>query len=105
MGPALGGVKTAVKEKKMEFNDFTGAVLGGQLYGHLDMEVLEKMPSRAEANSMLLGSIFGPSSTFMAVVEGLGADDDSEKGAEGDAAVAVADAEGESKDAGESPAQ
>lgn len=101
MGPALGGVKTAVKAKKMEFNDFTGAVMGGQLYGHLDLEVLESMPSRAEANAMLLGSLFGPSSTLMAVVEGLGADDSGE-GAEGDGAAA---AEGEKKDAGESPAQ
>lgn len=106
MGPTLGGVKSAVKEKKMEFNEVTGAVVGGQLYGHLDLEVLESMPSRAEANGMLLGSLFGPSSTLMAVLEGYGKDDESEaKGADAEAAGAGAGAESEAKDAGESPAQ
>lgn len=98
MGPALGGFKSAMKEGKMEFNVFTGAVVDGQLYGHKDLEVLESMPSRNEANAMLLGSLFGPSSTLMAVLEGLGSDD-SEEGDVGGGA------ESEAKDSGESPAQ
>uniref|UniRef100_A0A803KX05 Uncharacterized protein n=1 Tax=Chenopodium quinoa TaxID=63459 RepID=A0A803KX05_CHEQI len=88
VGPVLGGVKSAVKEGKMEFNDFPGAVVGGQLYGHLDLEVFQSTPSKMEANGMVLGSLFGPSSTLMAVLEGFCAEDSGNV----DAADAPADA-------------
>ncbi|KAK9678318.1 hypothetical protein RND81_11G203400 [Saponaria officinalis] len=79
VGQALNEVKAKVKESKMEFNEFSGAVVDGQLYGHLDLKVLENTPSRGEANAMVLQSVFGPSSTLMAVLEGFGSD---EKGGE-----------------------
>ncbi|XP_021713862.1 50S ribosomal protein L10, chloroplastic-like [Chenopodium quinoa] len=97
VGPVLGGVKSAVKEGKMEFNDFPGAVVGGQLYGHLDLEVFQSTPSKMEANGMVLGSLFGPSSTLMAVLEGFCAEDSGN--------VDAADAPADAKDVSESPAQ
>ncbi|GAB4848237.1 hypothetical protein Ancab_002904 [Ancistrocladus abbreviatus] len=77
---AMGGIKSVVKEGKLEFNDFTGAVFGGKLYGHLDLEVVESMPSKVESDGMLLGSLYSPGSSLIALLEGFG--DDSEKGAE-----------------------
>ncbi|KMT09150.1 hypothetical protein BVRB_6g132570 [Beta vulgaris subsp. vulgaris] len=90
VGPVMGGVKAAVKDGKMEFNDFPGAVVGGQLYGHLDLEVFRSSPSKMESHGMLLGSLFGPSSTLMAIVEGFAADD-----AAADAGASDVPAEGE----------
>ncbi|XP_057537767.1 50S ribosomal protein L10, chloroplastic-like [Amaranthus tricolor] len=75
VGPVMGSVKNAVKDSKLEFNDFPGAVVGGQLYGHLDLEVFQNTPSKVEAYGMLLGSLFGPSSTLMAILEGFCVDD------------------------------
>ncbi|KAH9624033.1 hypothetical protein KSS87_008626 [Heliosperma pusillum] len=93
VGPALTGVKAKVKEGKMEFNEFTGGVIDGMLFGHLDLKVLESSPSRDEANGMILQSVFGPSSTLMAVLEGIGCDDVAAEGA--------GQGEGESKVGGE----
>ncbi|KAL2906813.1 50S ribosomal protein L10 chloroplastic [Bienertia sinuspersici] len=101
VGPVMVGVKAAAKEGKMEFNDFPGAIVGGQLYGHLDLEVFQSTPTKMEANGMLLGSLFGPSSTLMAVLEGFCVDDPEN----GSASDAPAEGESEAKDVGESPAQ
>lgn len=101
VGPVMGGVRTAAKDGKLEFNDFPGAVVGGHLYGHLDLEVLQSTPSKMEAHGMLLGSLFGPSSTLMAVLEGFCADDPGNEGA----SDVPAEGEGDAKDVSESPAQ
>ncbi|GAB4847767.1 hypothetical protein Ancab_026830, partial [Ancistrocladus abbreviatus] len=55
-----GGMRSVVKEGKLDFNDFTEAVLGGKLYEHLDLEVLESMPSKVQSEGMLLGSLNSP---------------------------------------------
>ncbi|GAB2285234.1 hypothetical protein Dimus_019687 [Dionaea muscipula] len=80
---AMGGVKSVVKEGKLEFNDFTGAVVGGQLYGHLELEVLESMPSKVESDGMLLGSLYSPASSLIALLQGFG--DDLDKSSAGEA--------------------
>lgn len=104
VGPVMGGVKSAAKEGKLEFNDFPGAMVGGQLYGHLDLEVFKSSPSKLEAHGMVLGSLFGPSSTLMAVLEGFCADD-SDNGAAASDAPPEGEGEGGAKDVGETPAQ
>ncbi|GMH06695.1 hypothetical protein Nepgr_008535 [Nepenthes gracilis] len=68
---AMGGLRSVVKEGKLEFNGFTGAVIGGRLYGHLDLEVLESMPSKAESDGMLLGSLYSPASSLIALLQGV----------------------------------
>ncbi|GAB2283151.1 hypothetical protein Dimus_017680 [Dionaea muscipula] len=77
---AMGGVKSVVKEGKLEFNDFTGAVVGGQLYGHLELEVLESMPSKVESDGMLLGSLYSPASSLISLLQGFGHDLDKSSG-------------------------
>lgn len=49
------------KEKKLEENDFAGAVFEGKFYGPSDFKSLENMPTRAEIYAQLLGALQGPS--------------------------------------------
>ncbi|KAL9245944.1 hypothetical protein vseg_019537 [Gypsophila vaccaria] len=74
VGPAMAEVKARVKEGRMEFNEMSGAMIlqGADVYAHLDLKLLESAPSRVEANALVLQSLFGPSSTLMAVLEGEG---------------------------------
>ncbi|KAJ8765921.1 hypothetical protein K2173_020437 [Erythroxylum novogranatense] len=48
------------REKKLDGNDFTGAVFEGKFYGPSDFKQLETMPSRAEIYAKVLGSLQGP---------------------------------------------
>ncbi|KAJ9175249.1 hypothetical protein P3X46_013821 [Hevea brasiliensis] len=48
------------KEKKLENNDFTGAVFEGKFYGPGDFKQLETMPSRAELYAKILGALQSP---------------------------------------------
>ncbi|KAK0592679.1 hypothetical protein LWI29_023482 [Acer saccharum] len=48
------------KERKLEENDFTGAVFEGKFYGPGDFKALETMPTRAEIYAKMLGALQGP---------------------------------------------
>ncbi|KAG8650774.1 50S ribosomal protein L10, chloroplastic [Manihot esculenta] len=48
------------KEKKLENNDFTGAVFEGKFYGPGDFKQLETMPSRGELYAKILGALQSP---------------------------------------------
>ncbi|KAL9418963.1 hypothetical protein AB3S75_036842 [Citrus x aurantiifolia] len=48
------------KEKKLEENDFAGAVFEGKFYAPGDFKALESMPTRAEIYAKLLGALQGP---------------------------------------------
>ncbi|ONK61863.1 uncharacterized protein A4U43_C08F34360 [Asparagus officinalis] len=57
---ALKPYRAFQKERKLENNDFTGAVFEGRFYGPDEFKVLETMPSRAEIYAKLLGAVQGP---------------------------------------------
>lgn len=57
------------KEKKLEDNDFTGAVFEGKFYAPGDFKVLESMPTRAEIYAKLLGSLKGPASSVVSTIQ------------------------------------
>ncbi|KAJ9159487.1 hypothetical protein P3X46_024994 [Hevea brasiliensis] len=48
------------QKEKLENNDFTGAVFEGKFYGPGDFKQLEKIPSRAEIYSKILGALQSP---------------------------------------------
>ncbi|EEF43606.1 50S ribosomal protein L10, chloroplastic [Ricinus communis] len=58
---ALKPYRTFQKDKKLESNDFTGAVFEGKFYGPDDFKQLETMPSRAEIYAKILGALQSPS--------------------------------------------
>lgn len=57
------------KEKKLEDNDFTGAVFEGKFYGPGDFKALENMPTRAEIYAKLLGSLNSPASSLVGTIQ------------------------------------
>lgn len=57
---ALKPYRAFQRERKLEENDFTGAVFEGKFYGPDEFKVLETMPSRAEIYAKLLGAVQGP---------------------------------------------
>lgn len=57
------------KEKKLEDNDFTGAVFEGKYYGPDDFKALETMPSRAEIYAKMLGLLNGPASSLVGTIQ------------------------------------
>ncbi|PON44400.1 Ribosomal protein [Parasponia andersonii] len=57
------------KERKLEENDFTGAVFEGKFYGPGDFKQLETMPTRAEIYAKLLGSLQGPASSLVGTIQ------------------------------------
>ncbi|XP_068644917.1 large ribosomal subunit protein uL10c-like, partial [Aristolochia californica] len=57
---ALKPYRSFQKEKKLEDNDFTGAVLEGKFYAPNEFKAHETMPTRAEIYAKLLGSLQGP---------------------------------------------
>lgn len=66
---ALKPYRNFQKEKKLEENDFTGAVFEGQFYGPGEFKVLETLPTRAEIYANLLGSVKGPASAVVGTVQ------------------------------------
>uniref|UniRef100_A0A2P2K061 Large ribosomal subunit protein uL10c n=1 Tax=Rhizophora mucronata TaxID=61149 RepID=A0A2P2K061_RHIMU len=48
------------EKKKLDTNDFTGAVFEGRFYGPGDFKQLETMPTRSETYAKILGSLQGP---------------------------------------------
>lgn len=57
------------KERKLEENDFTGAVFEGKFYGPDEFKTLESMPSRAEVYAQLLGSLKSPASSLVSTLQ------------------------------------
>lgn len=62
------------KENELQYNDFSGAMIEGKLYGHSDLEVLETVGSKTEVDAMLLGSLYTPASTLIILLQGFGGD-------------------------------
>ncbi|KAF7828990.1 50S ribosomal protein L10, chloroplastic-like [Senna tora] len=66
---ALKPYRDFQKEKKLEDNDFTGAVFEGKFYGPEEFKKLESMPSRAEIYAQLLGSLKSPASGLVSTLQ------------------------------------
>ncbi|XP_010262019.1 PREDICTED: 50S ribosomal protein L10, chloroplastic-like [Nelumbo nucifera] len=66
---ALKPYRSFQKEKKLEDNDFTGAVFEGKFYGPFDFKALETMPTRAEIYAKLLGSLQSPASALVGTLQ------------------------------------
>lgn len=66
---ALKPYRSFQKEKKLEDNDFTGAVFEGKFYGPSDFKALETMPSRAEVYAKLLGSLQSPAISLISTLQ------------------------------------
>ncbi|GAU18348.1 hypothetical protein TSUD_202370 [Trifolium subterraneum] len=57
------------KERKLEENDFTGAVFEGKFYGPDEFKKLETLPTRAEIYASLLGSLKSPASALVTTIQ------------------------------------
>ncbi|EXB88484.1 50S ribosomal protein L10 [Morus notabilis] len=57
------------KERKLDGNDFTGAVFEGKFYGPEDFKKLETLPTRAEIYAKLLGSLQGPALGLVGTIQ------------------------------------
>ncbi|XP_043697595.1 50S ribosomal protein L10, chloroplastic [Telopea speciosissima] len=66
---ALKPYRDFQKEKKLDANDFTGAVFEGKFYGASDFKALETMPTRAEIYAKLLGSLQSPASALVGTLQ------------------------------------
>eukprot|EP00262_Sarcandra_glabra_P020570 TRINITY_DN8255_c0_g2_i1.p1 TRINITY_DN8255_c0_g2~~TRINITY_DN8255_c0_g2_i1.p1 ORF type:complete len:250 (-),score=24.26 TRINITY_DN8255_c0_g2_i1:255-941(-) len=66
---ALKPYRNFQKEKKLEDNDFTGAVFEGKYYGPADFKALETMPTRAEIYAKLLGSLQSPAISLVSTLQ------------------------------------
>lgn len=66
---AIKPYRSFQKEKKLEDNDFTGAVFEGKFYAPGDFKALETMPSRAEIYAKLLGSLKSPASSLVGTIQ------------------------------------
>lgn len=66
---ALKPYRTFQKEKKLEANDFSGAVFEGKFYPPEEFKALETMPTRAEIYAKLLGSFKSPASAVVGTLQ------------------------------------
>ncbi|KAF8396649.1 hypothetical protein HHK36_018273 [Tetracentron sinense] len=66
---ALKPYRNFQKEKKLEDNDFTGAVFEGKFYDPSEFKALETMPTRAEIYAKLLGSLQSPASALVGTLQ------------------------------------
>lgn len=57
------------KEKKLEDNDFSGAVFEGKFYSPDEFKVLETLPTRMEVYAKLLGSLKSPASSVVGTLQ------------------------------------
>ncbi|KAI4385718.1 hypothetical protein MLD38_003713 [Melastoma candidum] len=71
---AIKPYRTFQKEKKLEENDFTGAVFEGKFYGPGEVKELESLPTRAEIYSKLLGGLQGPAIGLVSTLQAPGRD-------------------------------
>ncbi|PIA38738.1 hypothetical protein AQUCO_02700146v1 [Aquilegia coerulea] len=66
---ALKPYRDFQKEKKLEDNDFTGAVFEGKFYQPSEFKQLESMPTKAEIYAKLLGSLQSPASALVSTLQ------------------------------------
>ncbi|KAG6476944.1 50S ribosomal protein L10, chloroplastic-like [Zingiber officinale] len=66
---ALKPYRTFQRERKLEENDFTGAVFEGKFYAPDEFKSLETMPSRAEIYGKILGAIKSPSISLVSTLQ------------------------------------
>ena len=66
---ALKPYRTFQRERKLEDNDFTGAVFEGKFYAPAEFKALETLPTRAEIYSTLLGSLKSPASALVGTIQ------------------------------------
>lgn len=66
---ALKPYRTFQKERKLEDNDFSGAVFEGKFYAPTEFKALETMPTRAEIYSKLLGTLMSPASALVGTIQ------------------------------------
>ncbi|KAI7752468.1 hypothetical protein M8C21_011342 [Ambrosia artemisiifolia] len=66
---AIKPYRTFQKEKKLEENDFSGAVFEGKFYGPDEFKVLENLPTRAEVYAKLLGGLKGPATSVVGTLQ------------------------------------
>ncbi|KAL6980422.1 60S ribosomal protein L10 [Sarracenia purpurea var. burkii] len=66
---ALKPYRMFQKERKLEENDFTGAVFEGKYYAPEEFKALESMPTRAEVYAKLLWSLKGPATAVVATLQ------------------------------------
>ncbi|XP_076909597.1 large ribosomal subunit protein uL10c-like [Bidens hawaiensis] len=66
---AIKPYRSFQKEKKLEENDFSGAVFEGKYYPPEEFKALENMRSRAEVYANLLGSLKGPATSVVGTLQ------------------------------------
>ncbi|KAH7656841.1 large subunit ribosomal protein L10 protein [Dioscorea alata] len=66
---ALKPYREFQKERKLDDNDFTGAVFEGRFYAPDEFKVLETLPSREEIYAKLLGALQGPSISLVSTLQ------------------------------------
>lgn len=66
---ALKPYRTFQKEKKLEENDFSGAVFEGKYYAPEEFKTLETLPTRAEVYAKLLGSLKSPATSVVGTLQ------------------------------------
>ncbi|KAK9123775.1 hypothetical protein Sjap_013377 [Stephania japonica] len=66
---ALKPYREFQKERKLEENDFSGAVFEGRFYGPGEFKALETMPTRAEIYAKLLGSLKAPGAALVGTLQ------------------------------------
>nr|XP_043614688.1 50S ribosomal protein L10, chloroplastic [Erigeron canadensis] len=66
---AIKPYRTFQKEKKLEGNDFSGAVFEGKYYPPEEFKALETMPTRAEVYAKLLGGLKAPATSVVGTLQ------------------------------------
>uniref|UniRef100_A0A1D1YNN2 Large ribosomal subunit protein uL10c n=1 Tax=Anthurium amnicola TaxID=1678845 RepID=A0A1D1YNN2_9ARAE len=66
---AIRPYRSFQRERKLEANDFSGAVFEGKFYGPSDFKALETMPTRAEVYAKILGSLQTPAISLVGTLQ------------------------------------
>ncbi|KAK1270602.1 hypothetical protein QJS04_geneDACA023496 [Acorus gramineus] len=66
---ALKPYRAFQKERKLEDNDFSGAVFEGSFYGPEEFKKLESLPSRAEVYGKVLGALQSPAGAILGALQ------------------------------------
>ncbi|XP_010520144.1 PREDICTED: 50S ribosomal protein L10, chloroplastic-like [Tarenaya hassleriana] len=66
---AIKPYRSFQKERKLEENDFAGAVFEGKFYGPGDFKALETMPTRAEVYAKMLGALQSPAMGLVSTLQ------------------------------------
>ncbi|XP_052204212.1 50S ribosomal protein L10, chloroplastic [Diospyros lotus] len=66
---AIKPYRSFQKERKLEGNDFAGAVFEGKFYPSEEVKALESLPTRAEVYAQLLGSLQRPAAAVVGTLQ------------------------------------